>query len=381
MGCVYQRGPNNWWIKWKEGGHTRYSHGYATRELAQQVLAKIVSDVAAGRAGLPPDPRTVPTLSELAEEWLKRRKQTHRAARDDKIRWNKHLKRFFGSCRPTEVDAAGIRRFVEAMLIAGMNAATVRLCVLLLSSFFADVVERGLAPRNPVRDLPRSTRRLIRPTTDPRRTPFIETLADVRRVYLSLEEPISVAFAIGALAGLRPGELQALDWRDIDLGKRRIHVHQQVHLARLGPLKDDEARIAPILNPLVPELTEWKLRTGGKGLVCAPKYPARGGRPGRPTSFIRQQTLSRHLAKALVACGLPALTWYQATRHSFASQWVLAGGSIEKLATILGHGTTAVTERYAHMRPDLFPEADYDTLEIDLGGGEAPVTRIDRKAP
>jgi hypothetical protein len=54
---------------------------------------------------------------------------------------------------------------------------------------------------------------------------------------------------------------------------------------------------------------------------------------------------------------------------------------IEKLTTILGHGTTAVTEGYAHMRPDLFPEADYDTPEIDLGSGEAPITRIGREAP
>jgi site-specific recombinase XerC len=91
--------------------------------------------------------------------------------------------------------------------------------------------------------------------------------------------------------------------------------------------------------------------------------------------------LSRHLSKALVACGLPPLTWYQPIRHSFASQWILAGGSIEKLATILGHGSTAVTERYPHTRPDLFPEADYDTLKSDLGGGKAQVTRIDRKAP
>ncbi|HVW30389.1 MAG TPA: hypothetical protein VHC69_33760 [Polyangiaceae bacterium] len=89
--------------------------------------------------------------------------------------------------------------------------------------------------------------------------------------------------------------------------------------------------------------------------------------------------MSRHLRKALGACELPKLTWYQATRHSFASQWVLAGGSIEKLAMILGHGSPAVTLRYAHMRTDLFPEADYDTLKVDLGAAEASVTRISRK--
>jgi hypothetical protein len=56
-------------------------------------------------------------------------------------------------------------------------------------------------------------------------------------------------------------------------------------------------------------------------------------------------------------CGLRRLTWYQATRHTFASQWVLNDRSIEKLAAVLGHSSTWVTERYAHLlRPDLFKE-------------------------
>jgi site-specific recombinase XerD len=52
-------------------------------------------------------------------------------------------------------------------------------------------------------------------------------------------------------------------------------------------------------------------------------------------------------------CRLPALTWYQATRHTFASQFVLAGGSIEKLSKLMGHSSVTTTERYAHLRADL----------------------------
>lgn len=132
---------------------------------------------------------------------------------------------FFGGCRPSEVDAAAIRGFVEAKLADGMNAATVGHCVRLLSTFYTDLVERELADANPVRTLPRATRRLYRPTTDPRTTPFLERLEDVRRVFLTLAEPMSVAFAVGSLAGLRTGEVLALDWeRDVDLSARHLHV-------------------------------------------------------------------------------------------------------------------------------------------------------------
>lgn len=81
---------------------------------------------------------------------------------------------------------------------------------------------------------------------------------------------------------------------------------------------------------------------------------------------MRPTTLYRHLVEALDECNLSDLTWYQATRHTFASQWVLGGGSIEKLATIMGHSSVVVTERYAHLRPDLFGEGDYSALEVDL---------------
>ena len=83
---------------------------------------------------------------------------------------------------------------------------------------------------------------------------------------------------------------------------------------------------------------------------------------------MRPHALHRHLAKSLAGCGLSALTWYQATRHTFASQWVLARGSIEKLKDIMGHSSVVVTERCANLKPALFRTADYQLLDIDLTG-------------
>ena len=60
------------------------------------------------------------------------------------------------------------------------------------------------------------------------------------------------------------------------------------------------------------------------------------------------------IKKACKKAKLPELTFYEAGRHTFASQWVLNGGSIEKLREILGHSTVLVTERYAHLKPELF---------------------------
>jgi hypothetical protein len=63
---------------------------------------------------------------------------------------------------------------------------------------------------------------------------------------------------------------------------------------------------------------------------------------------------------------MPAVSWYQATRHTFASHWVMAGGSIEKLREVLGHSSVVVTERYAHLRTDLFGPSDLSRVAVDL---------------
>jgi hypothetical protein len=98
---------------------------------------------------------------------------------------------------------------------------------------------------------------------------------------------------------------------------------------------------------------------------------------------VRPSTLHEHLREALKEAKLPtALTWYQCTRHTFASQWVMANGSTEKLAAVLGHSSTEVTRRYAHMKPDHFREADRQLLDVDFeqAGAAIRMTGDDREA-
>ena len=39
---------------------------------------------------------------------------------------------------------------------------------------------------------------------------------------------------------------------------------------------------------------------------------------------------------------------------------------------IMGHSSVVVTERYAHLKPELFRAAEYELLNVDLAG-EGPV--------
>ncbi len=110
-------------------------------------------------------------LGEVAPDFFARRKRTHRAGAEDGSCWKNHLAPHFAHLRPTEVDADRIRAFIEAKLAEGVNPATIRIFVAILSALFTDLAERGIAQANPARNLPRSIVRLMRPTHDPRTTP------------------------------------------------------------------------------------------------------------------------------------------------------------------------------------------------------------------
>jgi integrase len=359
-------------VRWRENGRRRFKGGFTSKALADALLLKIRAELQQQRAGLPSDPTGLPRLQAEWDRWIVRRAVTHRDAVNDRSRWKRHLGPTFGRLRAPDVTPAVIRAFVENRIAAGLNPATVGSCVRLLSTFFSDLVERPRetgATSNPVRAVTRATRRLYKATHRPEDTPFIRTLADVVRLHGKLLDPAATAFAIGVFGGLRTGEVLALEWANVDLVALQLRVVQSVRHSKLSLPKDGESRTVPILDALAPVLTRYKLRTGGKGFLFQAAQPGRrAGRRGTLARFMRPGTLHEALAATLADLDpkLPEVTWYQATRHTFASQWVISGGNMERLALILGHSSTEVTRRYAHLKPEHLGAEDRARMSVVL---------------
>jgi integrase len=352
-------------VQWREGGKRKHTK-LPDRETAEKVLAKILSDVSLNRHGIETEKAPSPPLRELAKPWLEARKANdrHRSWDADAGRWKNHLAPRFGKLQPDEVDQAAIRAAVEFWLAKGLSSSTCMRCVCLLSSLYTDLMELKQAKANPARGLPRATRDLLKSTHDPRTTPYVEKLADVLRIYRALPEPVNLAYAVGSMAGLRVGELLALRWANVDLEHRRLVVSEQVQDGVVLPPKSKKSRVVPIVDSLLPVLQAAKLASGGHRLVVPPMREKGGNHLG-------PHTLSKCLREALAkmnkdGADLPAVNWYQATRHTFASQWVMSGGSIEKLKEVMGHSTVLVTERYAHLRGDVFTPTDLGRMAVDF---------------
>ena len=320
----------------------------------------------------PATPTDSPVLSILFEEWLEKRKKptgpggtpAARSWRDDFYRWKNHLCKAFGTMRPGEVDAALIKGFIESKQDK-LDSATIHRCISLLSTFYSGHLVPTYAPANPVKSLPKATRKLYHKAYDRKMTPFIHKMEDVRRILHALESPYSIAYAVGVYAGLRTGEVLGLFWADIDFERRRIHVQRQVTRNHLGPIKDNDSRILPLVDELYPFLRAWKLRTGGSGLVFTPEAVGRGGLPGHPPQFVTGRALNVALKAALDELKIPLAwhgVWYAATRHTFASHWAMEGRSMRKLQEMMGHASIETTEKYAHLLPD-----GYDAKDLAFG--------------
>ncbi len=387
MASIYNRGTRskpNYWVGWIDGnGRHRMEKVGPDRALTLQAKAKIEADIAAVKAGRrfgietqPPQP--IPTFDAAADAFIERRskldvdgKPMRRSWKDDKARLDNYLRPRFGRKHLDEIHEGDLRQLIDGLRLT-LKPQSIRNCLAIVSRIYNEQ-PRALRLDNPVAGLDRADRDSIGPAWDPKATPWLKP-EHVRAVYLAMPEldreaPWRAMFAVGTFAGLRTGEVVALEWPDVDFDARTIHVRRSID----GPLKDDESRIAPLPETLAGVLTEWrKLAPVGRAQVFEPTGHG-GKRRADGRTYVKEHSLGKALRAAIAAVNadctdgkLPEVRWYEATRHSFASRYVQAGGSLMKLASILGHSAIETSLRYAHLQPGNFTEQERALVDVSL---------------
>lgn len=368
-GKVYKRG-RLWSIRWTENGERHYSGGYLKEADANQVLAILSLNLRAGRPGLemlrPPKSEHLPTFGSFVDDWIADRKaKGRRSADDDRRRWNRYLAPLLADRRLDEkVDTGFLDRMITDLRNPPVGSsdpwghprkplspATAQRVVHLLSAFYVWLGKHHGVTTNPVRALKGDgdIRDLLRSTHDPKRVPFLKRKEDVAALFQALPRSINIVYALGALAGLRPGEAVALEWEAIDFEAGIILVRRQLREGRIGVPKSGKEREVPILPSLSAVLRAWRKKNPKAELVAPSLRKSATGK----TKFLNWRTIKNAMKKAFKKCGLKPMTFYQAGRHTFASQWVLSGNSIYRLKEIMGHSSVQVTERYAHLTNQL----------------------------
>lgn len=157
--------------------------------------------------------------------------------------------------------------------------------------------------------------------------------------------------------GMRKGELLGLEWSRIDLGARLAWLEGE-------RTKTGRRRSVPLNNAARGVLAR---RAEFRARHC-PDSPwvwchADGSRLTDP---------KRSFASALKAAGIADFRFHD-LRHTCASWLVSAGVPLPEVASLLGHSTVRMAERYAHLAPERVRAA----VEIlDMGESARPELRV-----
>jgi integrase len=268
----------------------------------------------------------------------------------------------FGGTPAVKLTPRQVEAFLKAMAANGYATKTIGITRSLLIRALRRGQRDGLLTRNVAElvETPRGSRRKSRALTE----------AQVNTLLTSGLSTWWFAWVlVGAMTGLRPGELMALGWEDIDLDEGVFRVRYALHRAKdengagilvRAALKTerskrtlqldspaDRERVKAALTALKRDHAVNKLRYGPRyresGVIfCTPH--------GLP--YWRQPIT----AKFKILCSRAGIgeDWTaRELRHTFCSQQSDAGVPLEDISAAMGHATVAITDTtYRHVFAD-----------------------------
>ncbi len=152
-------------------------------------------------------------------------------------------------------------------------------------------------------------------------------------------EPLAyLAVLLGGEAGLRCGEMMALEWRDIDLAKRQLCIQRSDWKGHVTAPKSGRLRYVPLTSRLASALRTLRHLRGARVLCSA---------DGSPLTQREVQGLVRRAARRanLRNVGVHVL------RHTFCSHLSMRGAPVRAIQELAGHQELGTTQRYMHLSP------------------------------
>ncbi|HUK37147.1 MAG TPA: site-specific integrase [Vicinamibacterales bacterium] len=301
----------------------------------------------------PPKQKEVPTLEQFAPRFVdghlraNRRKPSAVASVESILRW--HLIPTLGT---RGLDTIRIEQVQQLKLkLADRSPATTNNVLIVLGSVLKRAVEWGLLDR-----LPCTITMLPVHRTERAFYTFEEydRLVEVAR---RRGDQAYLMVLLAGDAGLRLGEIVALEWRDVDLSARRLTAQRSEWLGgQVTAPKGGRLRRLPLTQRLTAALKQAR-RVGSSRVLCLPD-----GSPITRDRVIKAIRSAQRVA-GLVEGGVHIL------RHSFLSHLAMRGAPARSIQDLAGHADLATTQRYLHLSPAATEDA-IRLLERDTRGNQ-----------
>lgn len=354
MGDIVRKTRNGAFIGWYvrfvdvDGRRKQRASHQPSKAEARRYLVEIEARVARNKVGIPepgapPEQRTVTDLIErfLREFTSPKIKDLvrYRAA----VRYSlKPVVQALGKLQAAQLTRAHVERLRDTLL-RRLRPNTVRAALRPLSTVLSWAVRQQILTAHPLRglELPRHEQTLeFLSHAEVRR--LLDEAERVARSGAERQWCLFIGIALGLYCGLRRGEIFGLRWQDINLDGRRLTVARNYDRTP----KSGKARHLPIASEFLPLLIEWRARCPQtpEQLVCPVCFNGRWQMAKKSPAGLLPILETARIAR-------PAAPWH-ALRHTFASQFIMAGGNILTLQRLLGHADVQTTQVYAHLAPD-----------------------------
>ncbi len=242
--------------------------------------------------------------------------------------------------RLARLTPADVQLWIDSLTGEGLAPNTIRNVVTPLQALYSWALPRDLAHVNPCTSL-----RL--PSGEQKRD-RIATPSEAAKLIAALPAKDQAALGLAVYAGLRIGELLAIEWEAIDLEQKKLRVVRawDEKAKRFLDAKTEagQNRTVPIVDPLATLLADHAVLMDHptEGLLF----------PGRDASQpLSQGRLRKRAAEAWQGAGLEPLGFHEG-RHTCASMMIAAKVNAKALSTIMGHANISITlDRYGHLMP------------------------------
>lgn len=137
-------------------------------------------------------------------------------------------------------------------------------------------------------------------------------------------------------SGMRPSEIIALEWNDVNLDTNTIKVDKRIRDGKVGLPKGGKARIIDLLPQAKEALLNQQFNTGMKTYIFVTQYGKRYNTP---------DTLDINFKKTCTRAGVKIDKFYN-TKHTFTTMMLENGMNETWLTQQLGHEKIDVTRKH-----------------------------------
>ncbi len=236
---------------------------------------------------------------------------------------------FFGKKMLNEIKTTDIESYKAKEMQRGISAKTINNRLAVLRKCLVTAIEWEELDHLPKIQLLKTTPAKFRYLNE----------REIQAIVQASGTPIERAMVlIAARTGLRFSELRALEWGDVDFGLRLLTIRRCAVGKDIGTPKNGRIRHVPLTNDAIAALRDIK---NGTGLIL----------PFNGKMYVYWTSLC-HMQDACRKAGIDPIGWH-VLRHTFASQLVSRGASMKAVQDLLGHSTVNMTQRYAHLAPEV----------------------------